>query len=362
MTTASDSGAVAAASASSGWLRDLARVGASGEPAVLVSVAAASGSTPRPAGTRMLVTADALHGTIGGGHLEWKAMAEARRLLAETAALGLAAVADPAETHRPEASLVDYALGPSLGQCCGGAVSLVFEVLKPGLPAWLQQLPQHSGPALWHATWLGGAGPRLLQGALSSAATVAWTTAEALQGWHGVNGEALGSGRVLLQRLDLPTWQIVLFGAGHVGRALMQVLAGLPCQVRWIDSRAQAFDGLAGLAGNVQCIPCEHEAELIDEAAQLPAGSDVLVMTHSHALDQRLCEVLLRRGEFSYLGLIGSATKRSLFERRLSERGIGAAQLARLTCPIGIAGISGKEPGVIAVAIAAQLLQRRQQG
>jgi xanthine dehydrogenase accessory factor len=157
----------------------------------------------------------------------------------------------------------------------------------------------------------------------------------------------------------------VLFGAGHVGRALMQVLAGLPCQVRWIDSRAQAFDDLAdlaGRAGNVQCIVCAQDDELIDEAAHLPAGSDVLVMTHSHALDQQLCEVLLRRGDFSYLGLIGSATKRSLFERRLAERGISAAQLARLTCPIGIAGISGKEPGVIAVAIVAQLLQRRQQG
>ena len=88
----------------------------------------------------------------------------------------------------------------------------------------------------------------------------------------------------------------------------------------------------------------------------------MLFRSHSHALDQQLCEVLLRRGEFSYLGLIGSATKRSLFERRLAERGISAAQLARLTCPIGIAGISGKEPGVIAVAIVAQLLQRRQQG
>lgn len=356
MTVAPDSG---------GWLKDLARVAASGKPAVLVSVAAASGSTPRPAGTRMLVTADALVGTIGGGHLEWKAMAEARRLLAETAAMKLAAPADLAETRLPAASLVDYALGPSLGQCCGGAVSLVFEVLKPGLPGWLQQLSQHRAAALWHATWLGGAGPRLLQGALSSAATVALTTAEALHGWHGVNGEALGSGRVLLQRLDLPTWQIVLFGAGHVGRALMQVLAGLPCQVRWIDSRAQAFDDLAdlaGRAGNVQCIVCAQDDELIDEAAHLPAGSDVLVMTHSHALDQQLCEVLLRRGDFSYLGLIGSATKRSLFERRLAERGISAAQLARLTCPIGIASISGKEPGVIAVAIVAQLLQRRQQG
>lgn len=346
-----------AASGSSGWLQDLARIGASGEAAVLITVAAASGSTPRPAGTRMLVTRDALYGTIGGGHLEWKAMAEARRRLA-----GAAALADRAQAHPPVVGLVDYALGPSLGQCCGGAVSLVFEYLEPGLPGWLQQLPQHPSPALWHATWLGGAGPRLLQGALSSASTVALTMAETLHGWHGLNGEALGSGQVLLQRLDLPTWQIALFGAGHVGRALVQVLAGLPCQVRWIDSRAQAFDGLAGLAGNVHCIPCQHEAELIDEAAQLPAGSDVLVMTHSHALDQQLCQVLLRRGDLSYLGLIGSATKRSLFERRLAERGISAAQLARLTCPIGIAGISGKEPGVIAVAIAAQLLQRRQQG
>ena len=223
-----------AASGSSGWLQDLARIGASGEAAVLITVAAASGSTPRPAGTRMLVTRDALYGTIGGGHLEWKAMAEARRRLA-----GAAALADRAQAHPPVASLVDYALGPSLGQCCGGAVSLVFEYLEPGLPGWLQQLPQHPSPALWHATWLGGAGPRLLQGALSSASTVALTMAETLHGWHGLNGEALGSGQVLLQRLDLPMWQIALFGAGHVGRPSSVYLSGFARAGRSTDACAR---------------------------------------------------------------------------------------------------------------------------
>ena len=181
-------------------------------------------------------------------------------------------------------------------------------------------------------------------------------TAEALQGWHGVNGEALGSGRVLLQRLDLPTWQIVLFGAGHVGRALMQVLAGLPCQVRWIDSRDEIFpvdvpDG----------VDCEHSNPVQAAVADLAPGSRVLIMSFSHAEDLDIVVACLKRlrarNDLPFVGLIGSKTKWATFRHRLEERGFAAEEIARITCPIGVPGIAGKEPEVIAVAVAAQLLQ-----
>lgn len=255
----------------SGWIDSLAKLAAAGEAGVLVTVVATQGSTPREAGTKMVVSATQCSGTIGGGHLEFAALSIARALLAQAAAGGEAAPV-----------LRDFALGPSLGQCCGGAATLLFEAILPA------------------------------------------------------------------------RWQIALFGAGHVGRALVTVLAELPCRIRWIDARPEAFP--AQLPANVTA---EVAALPEDRVAGLAPGSDMLVMTHSHALDLRLVEAALRRRDLGYLGLIGSATKRARFVNRLAQRGLAAADIARLTCPIGIPGITGKQPGEIAIAVAAQLLARR---
>jgi xanthine dehydrogenase accessory factor len=148
---------------------------------------------------------------------------------------------------------------------------------------------------------------------------------------------------------------VLLFGAGHVGRALIAALAPLPFVLRWIDDRPDAFDGARTLGAHtvVSALP---ESELRDASA----GSFVIVMTHSHALDLAIVTAALPDARFPYVGLIGSATKRALFERRLAEFGVAADAIARLVCPIGVPGISGKSPPVIAAAVAAELLMQRE--
>lgn len=248
-----------------------------GRSARLVQVQRTRGSVPRETGTRMLVAADAVAGTIGGGHLELQAIAQARAALAQASV---------------SVDLVDIALGPTLGQCCGGALTL-----------------QHAP--------------------LDAAALADWPAEAAL-------------------------FTLQLYGAGHVGRAIVQLLATLPCAVQWIDQREAEFPPDA-LPAHIQPL-CVDAVEA--EVTQAPPGAFYLVLTHSHALDLMITEAILRHGDFAYLGLIGSATKRARFLRQLAQRGINASTLDRITCPIGVPGIPGKAPEQIAVAVVAQLLQR----
>ena len=159
-----------------------------------------------------------------------------------------------------------------------------------------------------------------------------------------------GHATVLLEQVRPPAWHIALFGAGHVGRAVAQVLGALACRVTWIDARAGAFPAV--LPANIA--PAPHAA-----IADLPAGTQVLVMTHDHALDYALVAAALARPDLPFVGLIGSETKRARFVARLGRDGLPAASIRRLTCPIGIPGAGGKAPAEIAVAVAAQLLQIR---
>ena len=250
-------------------------------PAVLVTVLDAQGSVPRGQGTCMLVFADDFAATIGGGHLEFQAIAHARELLAgQTQVLQLRQV-----------------LGPSLGQCCGGALALGFERV----------------------------------GAADAPRLAACLTP---------------------QRQPL-----ALFGGGHVGRALVQTLAPLPFAVRWIDSRDEIFPPQVP-----EGVECEHSSPVQAAVADLAPGSRVLIMSFSHAEDLDIVIACLRRirerNDLPFVGLIGSKTKWATFRHRLEERGFTAPEIARITCPIGVPGIEGKEPEVIAIAVAAQLLQQ----
>jgi len=168
-------------------------------------------------------------------------------------------------------------------------------------------------------------------------------------------GQCCGGRATLLLEPVLPAdWQVAVFGAGHVGKALVRLLADLPCAVTWVDPRPEAFpaEPLPGVRREVSDDPA-------GEVAGLAAGTDLLVMTHSHALDLEVVEAALRRGDLGFLGLIGSATKRRTFLSRLARRGLGEAAMARLTCPIGLPGVGGKLPAEIAISTAAQLLERR---
>ena len=254
------------------------------QEAVLVRIEATEGSVPREAGTWMLVFPEAVAGTIGGGHLEFQAIAQAREAL---------------RTGQVPAGVQRHALGPSLGQCCGGVVHLRFE-----------RLAAHDAPGL----------PR---------------------------------------RLRAPGEPVALFGGGHVGRALVQALAPLPFDITWIDSRDEVFP---------QDVPsqvrCEHSDPVQAAVADLAPGSRVLVMSFSHAEDLDIVATCLHRArerqDLPFIGLIGSRTKWATFRHRLEQRGFSPQDLARVTCPIGLPGLAGKEPSVIAASVAAQLLLQRQ--
>jgi xanthine dehydrogenase accessory factor len=335
------------------WLPALARLGASKTPCILVTLAETRGSVPREAGTKMVVTEDASLGTIGGGRLEYEALTVARAMLASGALA-------------PQ--LRRFGLGPSLGQCCGGSAHVLFEPI-PARPAeWrtaLQQLVAQDAPAVL-VTAAGDSvsgkvvvSGETVVGALSDgrrhaqavdAARSLLTDADA-----GVCLERREDGSALLLEPVRPHGlRVVLFGAGHVGRALVRVLGELPCRVTWVDGRAEQFPDAPPANVTIECTEVPQHA--VDRA---PPGAAFLVMTHNHGLDLRLCEKILQRDDFCYFGLIGSATKRAKFTRRFKARGIPDAVIERMVCPIGIPGLSGKHPGEIAVAVAAQLLVAR---
>jgi xanthine dehydrogenase accessory factor len=261
---------------------------------VLVSVDSVQGSGPREVGAWMAVFAHTLVNTIGGGHLEFQAITEARAWMARPVSDNSASTAP----HEDNTLTTRYALGPALGQCCGGVVHLKFERISAA-----------DAPALKQ---------RLL-----------------------ANGQPLA-----------------LFGGGHVGRALVNVLSTLPYNVQWVDSRDEIFP--AQLPPNVVC---EHSDPVHAAVADLPSGASVLIMSFSHAEDLDVVAACLKRqrlhGDLKFVGLIGSKTKWATFQHRLEAKGFTAEELAFITCPIGVSGITGKEPEVIAVSVAAQLLQLR---
>jgi xanthine dehydrogenase accessory factor len=335
------------------WLPVLARLSASGIPCILVTVAETRGSVPREAGAKMVVTEDAAHGTIGGGQLEYEALRVARELL----------VGDVATVQ-----LRRFGLGPSLGQCCGGAAQVLFEPISEPAEGWLTALTQciEQGEPAVLATAIGGpVGSKLVvsgdvvAGALGDprpqADVVTAARAMLVAADAGVRLEEGEAGALLLfERIRPDGLHVVLFGAGHVGKALVRVLGELPCRVTWADSRAEQFPREVPPNVTVECTEMPQYA-----VARAPAGAAFLVMTHSHALDLTLCEKILRRNDFAYFGLIGSATKRAKFIRRFKARGVADNVIERMVCPIGLPGLSGKHPGEIAVAVAAQLLMVR---
>jgi len=234
--------------------------------AIRVTVAATQGSAPRDAGAAMLVRADGIEGTIGGGALEWEAMRQARQMLADGAGF--------AERRVP--------LGPGLGQCCGGAVTLVFEAVDT--------LERPEGAPLW------------------------------------------------------------IWGAGHVGRALVDVIAPLPeFTVTWVDTAPGRFP--TDIPDGVTPLPAAKPEAALPHA---PKDAHHLILTYSHDIDLALCHAALSHG-FANCGLIGSATKWARFRNRLSALGHTDAQISRITCPIGDPSL-GKHPQAIAIGVAGRLI------
>ena len=291
--------------------------------AALVTVAAARGSAPREPGARMIVPPDGgFTGTIGGGTLEWRAIA-----------LAQGALADPAAKVEKRS----FALGPALGQCCGGHVDLVIEVFGEDERDMVAAFAERET-----------AGPFATRGGITDAGVVRTAVSGTV-----APGTASFSHGVLIEGFGEQRRPLLLFGAGHVGKALVMALAPLPFAVTWVDPRPDAFP--AHLPGNVEVRRLDDPTEALAAAV---AGTFVLVMSHSHQLDLALISAAFADDRFPYVGLIGSSTKRARFERRLAEAGIPKQRIAALVCPIGVGGIKSKVPAVIAAATAAELLVR----
>jgi xanthine dehydrogenase accessory factor len=298
--------------------------------AALVSVIDSAGSVPRESGARIVLRPDeAFFGTIGGGRLEYEAIAAARAILA---------------AGRGRAQFRDWPLGPNLGQCCGGMVKTLTETFDTRDLATVQRLDAaaRSGPFTTHSG-LGEDG-RIVRVLAPNDGDESRTLATSFdkKSFREHFGEA--------------TTPVLLFGAGHVGRAVVLALAPLPFVVRWIDSRPDQFPQYT--PQNVVTISTDAAAT---ELSAAPADAMVVVMTHSHALDFDITIGALQRESFGYVGLIGSETKRARFVNQARQMGISESQLDRLICPIGIPQLKGKEPAVIAAALAAQLLLLREQ-
>lgn len=348
------------------WLAHLQQAFARRQPSVLVSVAAVRGSGPREPGASMVVTPDAVFDTIGGGKLEYDAIDRARTILS-----GARTLDEGGEVQR-------CVLGPESGQCCGGVTFLHYESFPATAPRWLDTLAvlnEAGTDAICVSHVAGGHVTRHivttetptdapitpeLRPAIAAAQTLLdhWPEGQDLL-WRADGGKPTHAGNdefVMLRPLLQGDFRLVLFGAGHVGRAVVSALQPLVDRIIWCDSRPDEFPGVP--ASNITCESGDPFA-LID--AQ-PAGTCYLIMTHNHSLDMVLTEAVLQRRDAGYCGLIGSAAKRKRFERHLLEEGLDAADLARLTCPIGVPGIHSKQPAAIAASVAAQLLQVREQG
>lgn len=249
------------------WFDAVQHCEQSGEAYVIATVLGAAGSIPRDQGSKMVITANQQIDTLGGGHLEFKVTEKAQALIAGNAAGN---------------SVEHFPLGASLGQCCGGSVTVLFESF-------------------------------------------------AQQGMH-----------------------LTVFGAGHVAKALMNILGGLPGQVNWVDNRENMFPNENQIPGNVKIHLMEYPTDLIET---LPDNSQILVLTHNHQLDYELVEAAIKTGRFGFVGCIGSETKAQRFRMRLQHKGFSEEQIAKMLCPVGELDIPGKLPMQVAVSMAAQLIK-----
>ena len=321
------------------WIEELSDLTAAGERVVLVTVAGIRGSAPREVGAKMIVTDEFTIGTIGGGQLEFQCTRIACDMLGND--------------EVPE--LRKFPLGSSMGQCCGGVVDILFEPFSNRLPAWLRDLRALHGQreAVALVTDLRGTAGKYVVTANNT-----FGDSEAPANIVAIARDGLEANRRAHRIEDWffedvvgTDFNIAVFGAGHVGSAVVRTLSTLDCNIRWIDNRRNMF---RDTPSNVRAIECADPAL---EVAAMPPGSCLLVMTHNHAIDFEICDRILRRGDAVYCGLIGSVSKRRRFEKRFRSQGMEENVLEQLVCPIGVDGIAGKKPAEIAVAASAEVLR-----
>jgi xanthine dehydrogenase accessory factor len=252
------------------WIKAAHHFSQEGDAYVIVTLIGVAGSTPRDSGTKMLIALEETFDSIGGGHLEHKAIKFAKKLLAE---------------GKSCQHLEHFQLGIHLDQCCGGSANVLFECFAK-------------------------------------------------------------------RRVN-----IMVFGAGHVAEALIPILAALPCQISWVDSREEQFGTLADNLDNVNVIVSKCPE---DEVAKMPEASYFIVLTHKHQMDFDISLEIIRREDYAYFGLIGSKGKWSRFQQRLLQREVTQKQLSRVNCPIGLKKVPGKMPMEVAISISAEIIEHYQ--
>lgn len=330
------------------WIDDLRRIREAGGRAIIVTVAGVRGSAPREVGAKMLVTGSDTLGTIGGGQLEYQCTQIASEFLRDK--------------DTDVRLLRRFPLGTNCGQCCGGVVDILFEecAVETG---WFDELLSifDSGQAALMITRLASGGEIRKEVVIADQLRAAEKPDPVAM---DAGRQALDDGNARLLKLDArnslllepittPKFDIAVFGAGHVGTATVAMLATLDCNIRWIDSRRKLLP--KNIPANVQTIRTDTPER---EVAAMPASAFYLVMTHSHPIDYEICREVLKRNDFTYCGLIGSLSKQRRFTKRLRAEEVG--NIERLTCPIGVSGISGKKPAEIAISVAAELLLVRE--
>ena len=299
-------------------------------PCVLISIIEKKGSVPRSVGTKMLLRNDgSIFGTIGGGQLEWSMMQHGTELL----------------SHHNEHyfTLRNQTLGPGIGQCCGGSVTVGLEHISPAYLSKAKEfmeLEQNGGfQCKVKFSDHGKINRDLGTGRNSSTKEL------------NLDNNKINQENFFIENYNELRRQLTIFGAGHIGQALMLAIAPLPFDVTWVDSRKSIFPKTT--PKNFRCIV---ERKPINVLANTPDNSFIIITTHSHALDQEITYAALLDDRFAYVGLIGSESKKASFKSRLSKIGLPESKFNKLVCPIGIDGIQSKNPAAIATATAAQLL------
>jgi xanthine dehydrogenase accessory factor len=287
----------------------------------------------------MLIGRGGVEGSIGGGRLEWEAIAAARDLLDGVS---------PARLNK-------VVLAADVGQCCGGVVYLWLERFTRDDLDLLHAADTAGarGAAVWSTSIRGTSVERSVVRRPGTDATADQLLREPRQRARPLLIRNPDGDVTFLERLDDDLPAVWLYGAGHVGQALARILMELPLRLTWIDSRSEMFPQT--LPESVRML---DDADTLATVSEAPVGAYFVVMSHSHTLDYALCHALLERNDFAWLGLIGSDSKAARFRSRLSRAGLGADVIANLVCPIGVAGIASKWPAAIAVGVAAQLLQQ----
>ncbi|WP_024901643.1 xanthine dehydrogenase accessory protein XdhC [Robbsia andropogonis] len=338
------------------WLTDLQQVLTHGDPAVLVTMARAEGVTPRGPGARMIIVRDRTFDTIGGGALERHAIDTARQMLRDSTAavtrhleridIGIGTIATVRwhDDPRTEQSTTTETARHD------GAVTLAYERLTIADLGWVSVLAKR------------------LPAGLATVRTVSFADNSAVAlsdppDGSGAHPDCLlwDAGPLLTETLVIAPFPVVLFGAGHVGAAIVRLLATLPCQALWVDDRPALLETHASQCGDPPNVTTLPIADPVAAVAQAPAQAHYLVVTHSDALDQAIAEHVLRRGDAVSLAVIGSKAKRRVLAHWLAMRGIDPGHIARMRCPMGLDGLRGDTPEYIAMSAVAQLLLEREQ-